>query len=123
MKVWLVVVLIMSTACSPAAQSPSDANGGDGGGSTGGPGGGDGGGAGSAQPLLPDVTRHGGPVMVHMQLVPIFYSGDAEATTLTSFSQWIVESQWLQTVGADHGVGTGTVLQVVQREPPHCPLQ
>jgi hypothetical protein len=118
MKVWLVVwlvVLIMSTACSPAAQSPSDANGRDGGGSTDGPGGGDGGGTGSAQSPLPDVTHHGGPVMAHMQLVPIFYSGDADATTLTSFSQWIVGSQWLQTTGADYGVGTGTVLQVVHR--------
>jgi hypothetical protein len=76
------------------------------------------GGSGSGPPLLPDVTDHGGPVMAHVQLVPIFYADDADATTLTSFSQWIVASQWLTTVGADYGVGTGSVLGVVHRTDP-----
>lgn len=75
------------------------------------------GGSGSAPApsLLPDVTDHGGPVMAHPQIVPIFYANDADTATLTRFSQWIVTSQWLQTVGADYGVGTGSVLKVVQR--------
>jgi hypothetical protein len=78
-------------------------------------GGGDGGGSGSAPSLLPDVTDQGGLVMAHPQIVPIFYANDADAATLTSFNQWIVTSQWLQTVGADYGVGTGSVLKVVRR--------
>ncbi|HEX3760016.1 MAG TPA: hypothetical protein VHW23_14975 [Kofleriaceae bacterium] len=69
----------------------------------------------SSPALLPAITDHGGPVMAHPQLVPIFYPGDADIATLTSFSQWIVGSQWLKDVGADYGVSTGSVLQVVQR--------
>jgi hypothetical protein len=76
---------------------------------------GGGGGAGSEPSLLPDVTDLGGPVLAHPQIVPIFYANDGDVATLTSFSQWIVASQWLQTVGADYGVGTGSVLKVVQR--------
>ena len=53
--------------------------------------------------------------MAHPQLVPIFYANDGDTATLTSFNQWIVASQWLQAAGADYGVGTGSVLEVVQR--------
>lgn len=74
-----------------------------------------GGGSSSGPALLPDVAGHGGPVMAHVQLVPIFYANDTDATLLTGFSQWIVGSQWLQAVGADYGVGTGSVPRVVQR--------
>lgn len=74
-----------------------------------------GGGSGAEPPRLPDVADLGGPVMAHPQIVPIFYANDSDASTLTNFSQWIVTSQWLQTVGADYGVGTGSVLKVVQR--------
>lgn len=73
------------------------------------------GGSSSGPTLLPDVTDGGGPVMAHVQLVPIFYANDADTAMLTSFSQWIVGSQWLKTVGADYGVGTGSVPKVVQR--------
>jgi hypothetical protein len=75
---------------------------------------GGGGGSSAAPSLLPDVVDHGGPVMAHMQLVPIFYTGDTDITSLTSFSQWIVGSEWLKAVGADYGVGTGTMLPAVQ---------
>lgn len=76
------------------------------------------GGSSSGPALLPDVADHGGPVMAHVQLVPIFYANDADATMLTSFSQWIVGSQWLTSVGAEYGVGTGSVPKVVQRADP-----
>ncbi len=69
----------------------------------------------SGPSLLPDVADHSGPVMAHVQLVPIFYADDTDTQVLTSFSQWIVGSQWLNTVGADYGVSTGSVLKVVQR--------
>jgi hypothetical protein len=71
------------------------------------------GGSSSGPTLLPDVTDHSGPVIAHVQLVPIFYTGDADITALTSFSQWIVGSDWLKAVGADYGVGTGAMLQAV----------
>jgi hypothetical protein len=67
---------------------------------------------------LPDLAPHGGPVLAHVQLVPIFYSNDADAAVLTGFSQWIVGSQWLKAVGADYGVDTGSVLKAVQRTDP-----
>jgi hypothetical protein len=77
-----------------------------------------GGGSSAAPDLLPDVAPHGGPVLAHVQLVPIFYSNDGDAAMLTSFSQWIVGSQWLKAVGADYGVDTGSVLKAVQRTDP-----
>jgi hypothetical protein len=51
--------------------------------------------------------------MAHLQLVPILYTGDADITALTSYSQWMVGSEWLKAVGADYGVGTGTMLPAV----------
>ncbi|HEX8108421.1 MAG TPA: hypothetical protein VF516_11870 [Kofleriaceae bacterium] len=76
------------------------------------------GGSSSGPSLLPDVTDGGGPVMAHVQLVPIFYANDTDADALTRFSQWIVSSQWLKTVGADYGVDTGSVLGVVHQPGP-----
>jgi hypothetical protein len=63
---------------------------------------------------LPQVTTFGGPIMAHPQLVPIFYNDDPDATTLTSFSRWVVTSDWLAEVGAEYGVGSGSVLGTVQ---------
>jgi hypothetical protein len=53
--------------------------------------------------------------MAQPQLVPMFFSDDPDVATLTSYSQWIVTSTWLQEVGADYGVGTGSVLGVVHK--------
>jgi hypothetical protein len=64
---------------------------------------------------LPELSRLGGPVMAHPALVPIFFAGDPDASALTQFSQWIVHSQWLTAVGAEYGVGSGSVLGPVQR--------
>lgn len=77
-----------------------------------------GGGSGPEPSRLPDVADHGGPVMAHVQLVPLFYTGDADITALTSYSQWMVGSEWLKAVGADYGVGTGSMLPAVQRPGP-----
>jgi hypothetical protein len=65
-------------------------------------------------PPLPQVSSFGGPIMAHPQLVPIFYNNDLDATTLTSFSRWIVNSRWISAVGAEYGVGQGSVLGTVQ---------
>jgi hypothetical protein len=53
--------------------------------------------------------------MAQPQLVPIFFSDDPDAATLTSYSQWIVTSTWLHEAGADYGVGAGSVLGIVHR--------
>jgi hypothetical protein len=66
-------------------------------------------------PRLPEVSDIGGPKMAHPQLVPIFFSDDPDVAALTSYSQWIVTSGWLHAVGAEYGVGAGTVLGVVHK--------
>jgi hypothetical protein len=65
--------------------------------------------------LLPTISSLGGPVIAHPQLVPMFYSDDPDAEPLTRFSQWVVTSSWLDQVGAEYGVGSGSVLGVVHR--------
>jgi hypothetical protein len=63
---------------------------------------------------LPQVTSQGGPIMAHPQVVPMFFNDDLDTTTLTSFSRWIVTSDWLGEVGTEYGVGSGSVLGTVQ---------
>ena len=67
---------------------------------------------------LPEVSDVGGPKLAQPQLVPIFFSDDLDVAALTSYSQWIVTSSWLQQAGADYGVGDGSVLGVVQNIEP-----
>jgi hypothetical protein len=69
-------------------------------------------------PLLPAVADVGGPKLAHLRLVPIFFSDDGDADTLTAFSQWIVGSHWLDEVGGEYGVGSGSVLGVVRKVSP-----
>jgi hypothetical protein len=64
---------------------------------------------------LPEVAFRGGAVMAHPALVPIFFADDPDVDALTRFSRWIVSSKWLATVGAEYGVGLGSVLGTVQR--------
>src|ERR1051325_9754512 len=64
---------------------------------------------------LPEVAFRGGAVMAHPALVPIFFADDPDVDELTRFSRWIVSSKWLATVGAEYGVGLGSVLGTVQR--------
>lgn len=66
-------------------------------------------------PTLPMVSDFGGPRLAHPRLVPIFYSDDTDAMAMTRYSQWIVTSSWLTQVGAEYGVGAGSVLSVVTR--------
>jgi hypothetical protein len=65
--------------------------------------------------LLPTFASLGGPVIAHPQLVPIFYSDDPDAEPLTRYSEWIVTSSWIDQVGSEYGVGSGSVLGVVHR--------
>jgi hypothetical protein len=70
------------------------------------------------QPRLPVISDLGGPRMAHPQLVLLFYGDDAQAGELTTYSQWLVASSWLDQVGAEYGVGTGSILAVAQRTEP-----
>jgi hypothetical protein len=56
--------------------------------------------------------------MTHPQLVPIFFSDDPDVTTLAGFHHWLVTSDWLGEVGAEYGVGTGSVLGTAQLSTP-----
>src|SRR5262245_16902638 len=71
-------------------------------------------GGGSDSPL-PEFAFRGGAVMAHPTLVPIFFAGDPDVDALTQFSHWIIASRWLTAVGAEYGVGAGSVLGPVQR--------
>lgn len=67
---------------------------------------------------LPQIETSGGPIMAHPQIAPIFFSDDPDVTTLADFHRWLVASDWLGEVGAEYGVGTGSVLGTVQLSTP-----
>jgi hypothetical protein len=62
---------------------------------------------------FPQVPNNGGPTLASPQLVTITFAGYSEASTISSFGDWIVTSDWLTTVGKDYGVGHGTHVQSV----------
>jgi hypothetical protein len=57
---------------------------------------------------LPQVPSHGGPTLAHPELVTITFQGDPYTAQLQAFGDWLVQSSWLTTVGAEYGVGAGT---------------
>lgn len=65
-------------------------------------------------PTLPQLPNVGGPVLKSPQLVLITYVDDANRTTLEAHAHWMMSSEWLATVGAEYGVGKGTVLKLVE---------
>ena len=69
-------------------------------------------------PRLPQLIDVGGPKLAHPQLVPIFYADYSDIDSVTQFSEWIVTSSWLDAVGAEYGVGAGSVLGVVRKPEP-----
>jgi hypothetical protein len=62
-------------------------------------------------PIVPD---EGGPVLAHPQLVVITYADDPYRPDLEGHAKWIATSSWLTTVGAEYGVGTGSILGLVE---------
>jgi hypothetical protein len=59
-------------------------------------------------PLLPLVPYQGGHVIAHLKLVTITFEGFPFQADVQAFGDWIVSSEWLQTVGQEYGVGTGS---------------
>jgi hypothetical protein len=76
-------------------------------------------GCGSDEPdRLPTVADLGGPRMAHPQLALIFYSDDPDVDAMTRYSEALVASSWLDQVGAEYGIGTGSILTVVHKTEP-----
>ena len=69
-------------------------------------------------PRLPTFSDLGGPRMAHPGLVLVFYSDDPEVDAVTRYGEWLVASSWLDQVGAEYGVGTGSILAVVRKTEP-----
>ncbi|MHB8417527.1 MAG: hypothetical protein ACYDCL_05600 [Myxococcales bacterium] len=83
----------------------------------------DGGGVGggfqpAAHEPLPLVPKGGGAIFSAVQLVTVTFDGDPNQKALEAFSGWLVQSSWLQTVGAQYGVGTGTNVDAELSDPP-----
>ncbi|HUB07405.1 MAG TPA: hypothetical protein VMB50_10400 [Myxococcales bacterium] len=65
-------------------------------------------------PAYPQVTRQGGSILPNPEAVVITYANytnpdQANRGAIESYMTSLLQSSWLTTVGADYGVGTGTV--------------
>jgi hypothetical protein len=69
-----------------------------------------------AKHALPTVTFNGGPVFAHPLVVTITYSDDPERPFDEAMGAFLVQSNWLKTVGKEYGVGLGTH-QIVELGP------
>ncbi len=69
----------------------------------------------AAHDPLPQVPNAGGTILAHPRIVPITYDDDPYRDTMEAHLRWLVGSDWLRTVGAEYGVGEGSVLGVLHR--------
>jgi len=104
-----------STGSTTTGPGGAGGTGGIGGAGVGGGTGGGGGGPFVTAPhaALPQVPDNGGRRLAHVQLVTATFPGYPYEAEVQAFGDWIVGSSWLQTVGADYGVGTGTHVKKV----------
>jgi len=63
---------------------------------------------------FPQVPDQGGPKLASAAVVTVTFAGDTRRGAFEQYAQWIVGSTWLASVGADYGVGAGTVAGAVQ---------
>lgn len=63
---------------------------------------------------LPLVPNNGGQVIAAPQLVLISYPGDANRSGLAADVRWLANSDYLPTVGAEYGIGNGSLRADVQ---------
>lgn len=54
-------------------------------------------------------------MIAHPRVVTITFADDPDRGTLEAHAAWMVQSSWLGTVGAEYGVGLGSVLGVLER--------
>ncbi len=62
---------------------------------------------------FPQVPNGGGHTLKHPKLVTITFQGYPHKDEVEAFGDFIVSSRWLETVGADYGIGAGTHVQKV----------
>ena len=65
---------------------------------------------------FPLVSRHGGPLLQNVELVPVYFGEDPLRGELERFNTWIVTSDYWKLTGAEYGVQAGTRLPAVQFE-------
>ncbi len=69
---------------------------------------------------FPEVQSRGGPTIKTPTVIPIVYSGDALATSITGFTTKIGASQYWKDLGAQYGVGpmtAGTTITLTEAAP------
>jgi hypothetical protein len=71
-----------------------------------------------AKHQIPTVPFQGGPVFAHPTLVTITFAGDPERSFDETLGGFLVQSKWLETVGKEYGVGTGSQVVVELGEAP-----
>ncbi len=62
---------------------------------------------------FPLVTAHGGPVIEHIEIAPVYFGDDPLIADLESFNTWVVASSYWKQVTAEYGVSSGTRLPAV----------
>jgi hypothetical protein len=70
-------------------------------------------GAVGAHTALPQLQRQGGTVQSKVKLVTVTFAGYTHRQQVEAFGDFLVGSRWLETVGADYGVGQGMHLRKV----------
>src|SRR6185436_5001475 len=93
-----------------AASSSSVGAGGEatgGGGAGGGGAGGSGGFVTAEHEPFPQLENSGGPILEHVQLVTVSYPEYPLEADVQARGDWMVDADWLLTVGAEYGVGKG----------------
>jgi hypothetical protein len=53
------------------------------------------------------VPNQGGPVLPHVRLVTVSFSGFEHEADVQAFGSWLPTSDWFTTAGAEYGVGAG----------------
>jgi hypothetical protein len=74
--------------------------------------------AGVAEGPLPIISDLGGHRLVHPRLVLVTYPEDENTEALVAHAEWMLSSRWLTTVGAEYGIGSGSLLAHVERTEP-----
>lgn len=71
---------------------------------------------------FPQVPNQGGPLLANPELILLIFPGVSDPAADVSYAHWIVGSSWLSTVGAEYGVGLGSVVTTVNltTSPPHA---
>ena len=88
------------------------------GGSTSTPGSGSGGSTGG---LFPTIPNNGGGVLANPQVVLITFDGDSHQSTWEGDATWVATGGYLATVGAEYGVGNGSIALIRSSQTPPLP--